>query len=211
MNHLKPLRCPKGLLRCIVFDVGNVILYFNNHLVSQRLAQITGRPESQLFKYIFGLYNDMELDLGKTPTQQFLKTVKDELRLDMDLAHLGILFSDIFAENVLVSEFIRKLKWKLPLIALSNTNESHFEFIKHRFSILQLLDHCVLSYVSGLKKPHPGIYFEALKWSGTRAENCLFIDDQEKNTTPARKLGFQTHLYRSFENLSQAISRFRLD
>ncbi len=182
-------------IKAIIFDIGNVILFFNNHLVSKRLQALTHLSEEKLFKTVFGFYMEKELDLGKFPADDFLKLVRSKLKLKTSIPQMHTLFSDIFKENVLISSLIRQLKGKIPLIAISNTNESHFEFIRKHFPILHLLDHIIASCEVGVKKPHSGIYFQGLKHVSAQPQDCLFIDDQEKNITPARMLGFQTHLY----------------
>lgn len=194
------------MIKAVLFDIGNVILYFDNHRVSKKLIELTGQSEDKLFKIVFDLYMEKELDLGKFPAEEFLKIIKSELDLKISLSELKFIFSDIFTENVLVSNLIYQLKWKIRLLAVSNTNESHFEFLRKNFPILNLLDHIITSFEMGFKKPHPGIYFEALKHAKALPQECLLIDDQEKNIIPARMLGFQTHLYKSHDLLLKKLS-----
>lgn len=197
-------------IKAVIFDIGNVVLYFNNHIVSRRLSELTGLPEKRLYEYVFGLYNEMELDLGSTPAITFLESIKKEFEPMLELDQIRHIFSDIFLENLKVSNLIRQLKGKIPLLAITNTNESHFEFIGEHFPILNLLDRLIASFQLGLKKPHPGIYFESLKFTKALPQECLFIDDQEKNITPAHLLGFKTHLYRNYENLVYTLQKHEI-
>ncbi|HEX6462171.1 MAG TPA: HAD family phosphatase [Candidatus Saccharimonadales bacterium] len=52
----------------------------------------------------------------------------------------------------------------------------------------------ILSCEVGSCKPEPEIYQLALKAAQCLPENCIFIDDQEKNLVPARELGMTTIL-----------------
>jgi len=197
-------------IKSILFDIGNVILFFDNHRVSKTIAEITKQSEDKIFKFIFGLYAETEIDLGKTSSEEFLQRVKSKLNLKIDLENLKFIFSDIFTENKKMTSLIKTLKGKVPLLGITNTNESHFEFIKKNFPILKLLDRIIPSYEIGVKKPSAGIYFEALKYVKARPEECLFIDDQEKNIIPAYQLGFKTHLYRTHENLVNLLYRLEI-
>ncbi|MBI1883009.1 MAG: HAD family phosphatase [Chlamydiae bacterium] len=199
-----------GQLKAILFDIGNVILYFDNHRVSQRLAKLTGKNEPGLFKLIFDLYAEKELDLGKTSPQDYFKEISRKTGLELGEETLKNIFSDVFTENVKMANLIHFLKGRLPLIGISNTNESHFEFIQEHFPILNRLERIITSYEIGVKKPDPGIYFAALACVKARAQECLFIDDQQKNIIPAQFLGFQTHLYQSHEGFLQKLSMLHI-
>jgi putative hydrolase of the HAD superfamily len=194
-------------VKSILFDIGNVILFFDNHRVSEKIAEITNQSEDKIFKVVFGLYAETEIDLGKISSKEFLERVKSKLHLKIDLENLKFIFSDIFMENKKMTSLIKMLKGKVPLLGITNTNESHFKFIKKNFPILDLLDHIIPSYEIGVKKPSAGIYFEALKYVRARPEECLFIDDQEKNIIPASLLGFKTHRYRTYEDLVHLLHR----
>jgi epoxide hydrolase-like predicted phosphatase len=47
----------------------------------------------------------------------------------------------------------------------------------------------VLSCEVGMRKPQPEIYHAAIGAAECRPEECIFIDDKEKNFIPARELG----------------------
>lgn len=57
----------------------------------------------------------------------------------------------------------------------------------------ELFDPCVLSHEVGFAKPDVEIYEKLLDLlPGTKPDEVLFIDDQEKCMPPARSLGFKT-------------------
>jgi len=197
-------------IKAVLLDIGNVILYFDNHIVSRKLSELTGRPESELFNFVFGLYAKMELDIGRTPMEEFLTAIQEELNLNIQREELNWIFSNIFTSNPHMKLLIHHLKRKVKVIAVSNTNQSHFEFILKNFPILHELEHLVASFEIGIKKPHPGIYFEALRVAEAHAQDCLFIDDQMKNLIPASILGFKTHFYRGHEKLLESLLRLKV-
>jgi putative hydrolase of the HAD superfamily len=64
-------------------------------------------------------------------------------------------------------------------------------------------DVVILSYQEGLRKPEDlDFYHLAPKRLGVKPEECIFIDDKEKNLPPAEAIGIKTVL---FKNSAQAI------
>ncbi|MDP2974019.1 MAG: HAD-IA family hydrolase, partial [Candidatus Diapherotrites archaeon] len=57
--------------------------------------------------------------------------------------------------------------------------------------VLQLFKKPLLSHRVGLLKPDKKIFVLALKRLGLKAQECVFIDDQQRNTRAAKKLGFK--------------------
>lgn len=194
-------------IKAILFDIGNVILFFDNHRVSRRLAPLSGRQEPEVFREVFGLYVENEFDLGRIATHDYFSLIRERLGLELPDSELRIIFSDIFTENAAMSSLLNRLKGRYPLIAVTNTNESHLQYILDRYPVLHFFDHLIASCRLGFKKPHPMIYYHALFLTRTQPGECLFIDDQEKNVVPAQILGFRTHLYRSYEGLLRELAQ----
>lgn len=189
----------KGKIKALIFDIGNVVLFFDNHKVARNIAQITGLTELTILKTVFDLYTQLEIDLGKVPIKEYFELIKEKLNLELTTKELRNIFDDIFTENHLMSSFIRRLENRIPLAAITNTNRSHYEYILNRFGILSSFKRIFASCNLGIKKPSPGIYHHAVSYLGLRAQECLFIDDQERNLMPASAMGFHVHRYRQFE------------
>ncbi|MDP3980509.1 MAG: HAD family phosphatase [Chlamydiota bacterium] len=182
-------------IKAIIFDIGNVVLFFNNHLISQKIAESSGLGESNVFREILTRYNDTGLDVGHISGLDFLQTIKTNLKIDHSLERLQEIFCDIFNENAQMAKLIRFLKGKYKLLALSNTNELHFPYIRDNFPILQLFEEYILSYEEGIKKPDLDIYLRALDRLSLNADEVLFIDDQKRNIIPACALEIHAHHY----------------
>lgn len=52
-----------------------------------------------------------------------------------------------------------------------------------------LFDEEIFSELVGCRKPEPEIYALAVAAAGVAAEDCVMVDDQERNLVPARELG----------------------
>ena len=68
-------------------------------------------------------------------------------------------------------------------------------------------DEVVVSCDVGVRKPNPKIYKLILKKLKLPAKQTLFIDNQEWNNNPAKKLGMKTILYKNNKQLFNELDR----
>ncbi len=108
-------------------------------------------------------------------------------------------------------ELIEDMKKKgYPIYGLSNWCRDVFEETRKKFKILQLIDDYVVS--GGLKdeegipcppKPDIKIFKLFLKRFNLKAQDCLFIDDSEKNVIAAKGLGMTALVFKDAKHLSR--------
>ena len=60
-----------------------------------------------------------------------------------------------------------------------------------------------MSYKIGIVKPQKGIFEHALKELKLSASECVFIDDDEKNITAAKSLGFKAIHFKNNKQLAE--------
>lgn len=103
---------------------------------------------------------------------------------------------DIPAERI---ELLVALRKKYRLLLLSNTNYIHInkslpeELAKFGLTMDDLFDKCYYSYLMGAVKPNADIFEKLLLDALVKPEECLFLDDGEKNILTAQGLGFNTY------------------
>lgn len=66
---------------------------------------------------------------------------------------------------------------------------------------LQLFDAVALSYTSGVTKPNTAAYHHIAQALQVPAEECIFIDDQERHCKGAQKAGMHAILYTDVNSL----------
>ena len=96
-------------------------------------------------------------------------------------------------ENI---ELIGALRPPYRIGILSNAGLDLEERIQNGMGIHHLFDDIVCSAVVGMAKPDHRIYTLAAERLGVPAEECLFIDDAERNVTAAREVGMTAVHYR---------------
>ena len=184
-------------IEVIFFDLGNVILPFNNYQIAEKLFRFSQKREFQdpekIFSYLFdlekGVINDF--DMGRVSPSEFFQSIKKSLGLSIAFEKFIPIWTDIFIENQEVSEIILSLKGKWRLGLLSNTDPLHFQYIVSTFPIVSTLEKWILSYEVGFKKPDARIFQRAMEWASVEPEKILFIDDTKGHVEAAISLGMQ--------------------
>jgi FMN phosphatase YigB (HAD superfamily) len=185
------------MIEVIFFDLGNVILPFNNYQIAEKLSRFSQKREIQdpkkIFSYLFdlekGVINDF--DKGRVSPSEFFQSIKKYLGLSIAFEKFIPIWTDIFIENQEVSEIIVSLKGRWRLGLLSNTDPLHFNYIVSTFPIISVLEKWILSYEVGFKKPDARIFQRAMEWASVEPEKILFIDDTKGYVEAAVSLGMQ--------------------
>jgi putative hydrolase of the HAD superfamily len=110
-----------------------------------------------------------------------------------------------------MAALLQKLKNKYRVFLLSNTNESHWQFLDNKYAVSRHFEELVLSYEVGHSKPQPQIYQEVLKRAGVTAEKALFIDDLETNILAGAELGMNVIHFKNQPQLEDELRHFNID
>lgn len=184
-------------IKVILFDLGNVILPFNNYQIAEKLSQFSQKREfhdpEKIFSYLFDLQEGVinPFDMGKMSPQEFFQSVKNHLGLSIVFEQFIPIWTNIFTEDLEVSEIIRSLKGKWRLGLLSNTDPLHFNYVVSTFPIISVLEKWILSCEVGIKKPDVPIFQKAIEWASVEPKKILFIDDTKGHVEAAASLGMQ--------------------
>jgi putative hydrolase of the HAD superfamily len=196
----------------IFFDLGNVILPFNNYQIAEKLCRFSQKEEfrepGKIFSYLFDLREGVinPFDMGKVSPQEFFQSIRNHLGLSITFEQFIPIWTDIFTEDREVSEIIRSLKGKWRLGLLSNTDPLHFHYIVSTFPIVSALEKWILSYEVGFKKPDARIFQRAMEWASVEPGKILFIDDTQSHVDAAASLGMQGVHFHSSQQLKEELN-----
>jgi putative hydrolase of the HAD superfamily len=100
--------------------------------------------------------------------------------------------------------YLRELKrgYKLGLLSNVAPGQLHNIFTKDQIG---LFDAVVLSFENGFIKPQAEAYENAAKQIGADVSQCVFVDDQERNTNGAIKAGMKAILYSDAAHLRREL------
>ncbi len=184
------------MIKCVISDLGKVILFFDNSLFFRKMAEFCPYSAQGIAERVHRHKDLIWLfDTGKIEPEEFYEQVTLKLEAKIPQDTFFRIYNDVFSANPPVLNLLRRLKTNHKLILLSNTDVQRFGFIKKNFPEILLFDDYVLSYEVGYMKPHPEIYTIALKRARVPAEECVFLDDLPENIEGAQRLGMNAILY----------------
>jgi len=203
---------PQPPIEVILYDLGNVILPFNHYQIAEKLSRFSQKREArdpqEIFSYLFDFQDGIvnHFDVGQVSPQEFFQSIKDHLGLSLSFDEFIPIWTDIFSENVEVSQIIlsQKGRWKLGL--LSNTDPLHFHYILSKFSVMRAFDKWILSYEVGFKKPAVEIFQTAIAWASVEPQKILFIDDLKRHVEVAISSGMRGIHFLSAGQLKKELS-----
>ena len=199
------------MIRCVISDLGKVILFFDNDIFFRKMANYCPFSPQEIAALTSAHFNLVEsFDKGKMTPQEFYEEVTKTFKAKIDCDSFYSIYSDVFSANPPVLKVMKKLRKKYKTLLLSNTDVMRFGFIKKKFPEILIFDEYILSYEVGLMKPEPQIYLEALKKAGAEARECVFIDDIKENVEAAMRIGIHGIEMQSETDLKAVLQKMGL-
>ena len=117
------------MISLFVFDLGNVILPFENRQIAEKL-QVRNRGSDctadDIFQYLFDLQTGSinPYEEGFCSSLEFFRDVRDRFGLQLEFDEFKDIWNEIFSENLEVSKIIADLKARASLFSFSATPTS---------------------------------------------------------------------------------------
>jgi putative hydrolase of the HAD superfamily len=205
-------RASKGSqVKLLVFDMGHVFVDFEWETVCEGFCNRAGIT-SEEFKPILRHIASLGYESGRVQTADVLREINEQLpQLNLLEDEFHTLWNATFRENEEMAELLQLLKRDRPIYLLSNTNDSHYSYLERTHNVSRHFEELILSYLVGSSKPEEAIYYEVLKRSGLKAEECLFVDDLKANIEAASKLGMNTIRFVGIRDLKERLASFGID
>ncbi|OQA13168.1 MAG: Alpha-D-glucose-1-phosphate phosphatase YihX [bacterium ADurb.Bin363] len=192
----------KKSIKGIIFDYGCVISTKFDEKEAEEICLILGLEKDSFYKIYYAIRP--EYDKGALNTQEYWRKIAGEYNIFLSeeeierLKELDIKGWTVIDEKML--SFIKETRKNISKMAiLSNMPSDILEYLEKSFEWLNLFDTLVFSCNPGINKPDREIYMICLERLGLAPEECVFIDDTERNIQAAEKLGLNTILYKSFD------------
>lgn len=112
--------------------------------------------------------------------------------------------SSVLDERML--DVIRRYKSKYKVGMLSNISPDWLQVFFSPDDVA-LFDALALSFEIGVMKPNPEAYEIAAAKLGVLPEECVFVDDLERNTLAAEDLGMKTIVFKNFAQFEQELAK----
>ena len=196
----------------IIFDFGGVLINLDlDRCIKQFKALGVQNFEENLSNFgQKGFF--LQFEKGEIGVPEFCENVRKLAALpltDQQIIDAWCLFLVDIPDYKI--ELLLELKKKYRLLLLSNTNPLHIdisavnEFARFGLKVEDVFDKCYYSYEMKMAKPDAEIFEALLTDAGVKPEECLFLDDGQKNIDQATKLGIQSYLVDVKEDLSKLV------
>lgn len=132
-----------------------------------------------------------DLTIGKTTFAQiwdeFCKRVGKQI--DIKLLHEAF---ESTPPNSSVLELANQLKTNYTLGIITNNKVRRIETVTKKLNFNQTFEHIIISARVGATKGEKKIFDEALTQANATPDQCVFIDNQQKNLIVPKQMGFKT-------------------
>lgn len=183
----------------VVFDIGNVLMYWNPEGFYDRRLGEHGR------KRLFAETAIEEMNLRVDAGAPFRATVEAHAAAHPDWAE-DILcwyynWIEMAAPRIEGSiALLRALRAKgVPVLALTNFGDDSFTYAQSQYDFLNEFDRAFVSGRMGVIKPDAEIYRQLEEATGIAPDRLLFTDDKPENIDAAAARGWRVHLFTGWQ------------
>ena len=202
LNLAAELKRKGNNIKCITFDFGGV--YTTGDIITDVFDAYRikyGTDIMDFWRQVHDTEHWRNFFTGKLSEKDFWANVKREFNMpefDEKLfgRHIRGASLDINPKMEALVAKLRSMRYKMAL--LTNNAREWFDCFpdSDRLDGFELI---LTSYDLGVKKPDPKIYQALLDLTKVQANECVFLDDYERNVEGARKLGIHSILFKSYE------------
>lgn len=210
----------KDGIKNLIFDFGNVLIDLDIERTFISLRHFVGDDYAQKLQAVYpqgDVFIDFEI--GKISENTFLETLRSIANTPLSMRQVkeawNAMLLTIKPERF---EMLLHLRTKYRVFLLSNTNETHLDFVDgylrtvYGFDIAHFdktyFDKAYYSHIIGLRKPNDDIFEFALQDAGLIASESLFIDDVAANTEGAKRVGMKVYQHRIGDEITQILKDF---
>lgn len=199
------------MIKHIIFDFGGVFLNLDGKHsgISSQLAVIFDIPMNQADK----IWNENKIDLltGKETPKDFIKKINNLLKISLNIEKANQEWERLNKmEKTQINwdlvDYVESLKNKYQIHMLTDTvnvdagNSAWFgDISKHFHNIFK-------SFEIGFRKPDKNSFLYVLKKIGANPDECVFVDDFQKNVESANELGLKGIFYSNLSQLKKDFS-----
>lgn len=175
-------------MQVLLLDIGGIVLEVDWSHSIKIMEEIQGRPmPANLIETVSSWPSMHQLERGEIAPEDFSKQLIKFLNLKMDTDSFVKAWNACLVRVIPgVEELLEKVT--IPIFALSNTNQIHYDCFKS-LSVFKPFKKIFASHEFGARKPEESFYTDAIAEIGVPADQILFIDDLEENLAVARRLG----------------------
>jgi glucose-1-phosphatase len=200
-------------IRMAIFDLGNVVFKCSFKNAPQYWSMKSGRPLNEI-KDNYSVDTMYELlEVNQISIHQYKDHLCKLLNMHISLDDFIIGWNSIFMDEIEgMRALLGQLKNSLTLIALSNTNETHCQFMLRKYdTIFKYFDKIYFSHQIQARKPDETAFRKVLSYYQFKPDEIIFLDDLFENVDGAAKIGLKTIQVKTIENIIDGFHKYGID
>lgn len=197
-------------MKAVFFDFDGVLTTdaTGSASICRYIAAETGL-DLKTFEKAYYKYND-DLLYGRTTHRDIWNKLCDDLNTYIDITVLSQSFINTPIDNYMIS-IVRQSKEKNYITGMITDNKKdRMDEIVHYYHWDNLFDTLTVSADIGSGKDHEQIFLSALQSLSLEPNECVFIDNQQKNLIIPRKMGMHVVFFddvkRNYPELKQTLN-----
>jgi len=194
------------LIDCILFDLGNVLLFHDAQRRLRALADFTGQSPQAIGEFLSLREISDELDLGHTDAGGLSAALGELAGRPVTQKDAMRLWLSVFEPNLDLWHRLPKLGERHSLGVFSNNPP----FIRQIFPHTTRFDQVLLSSQFGAMKPDIAVFKAVQASLSYPPEHVLFVDDKRENIEQAFSIGWNAIEFHSNDALATDFVRLGL-
>ena len=193
----------KKNIKCIIFDVGGVLL-------KEKIDKVHDAINKELGKKVFDRKDAIHRKavLGKLTEKELFRILSK--KYGVHAKRLQALSHDKYLKIVKTNKDVmmiaKTLQKDYKTCILSNVTPMHKKH-DHVMEIYSFFDHVVLSCDIGAMKPNKKIFKEAMKKLHAKPKECIYIEDREEFLETPKKLGMNVIHFKNAAQLKKDLRK----
>ncbi len=178
-----------NMIKIIIFDLGDVVVYYKEAQYFSFLAKKTGLPTNKI-KYVFDPLIE-KMEEGSLNAKHMEKLVSQKLGINPSVLEWTATFERLAKPNKELIKMIGKLRKKYKVALLSNISKDRYISASRKFALKGLFHKRFASCYMHMRKPDARIYKRVVKSMGVKPGESIFIDNLIENVEGAKKIGIR--------------------
>jgi putative hydrolase of the HAD superfamily len=200
------------MIKNIIFDMGGVIVDIHLERAVNAFKAIGLNNAEQLINPYSHKGVFLDYENGNLDTDEFCCLISKEAGRGIKLEDIENAWKCIIDKPVQYKmDFLDRLREKYKVFMLTNNNPLIMnwacsdDFTDYGRPMSDYFDRIYTSFGMKCTKPDMKIFNMMLEDAGLRADECLFVDDGQKNINTAQELGMNVYLAKNGDDWRQDI------
>ncbi len=190
-------------VKIIIFDVQDVLVTDWRDVFDLLDADIKPGVIAEFFDDHNNLRKEMQY--GRLTEEEFWKQFIHFTGSDVTVDYLKNAVRKALQTFPEVVDIVNALKSNYKLVILSNHTKEWVEYLVAKYKFNDIFDDMFWSFQNGIKKPSAEAYTQITDKFKIKPEECIFIDDKERNIEGAKKIGMKTIFYKNPEDMREQL------